>query len=211
MGEVRLFAGIFAPRNWALCNGGLMSIAQNSALFSLLGTNYGGDGVTTFGVPDLRGRTPVGFGSGNGLTPRTYGEMGGTENVTLLSSNMPAHVHAQTAPTATVTAGGAATADLYVYSGLADTAVAVGGVSFASVNAGGRGAEAYPTFNAAGVPDVKLSATTIQNIQVPAPQITFGGATNTGISGSGLPHDNMQPFLCMIYIICTQGIYPSRP
>src|SRR3954470_3548696 len=83
IGELRLFGFNFAPRGWALCQGQLLSISQNSALFSLLGTMYGGNGQTTFGLPDLRGRTPVGFGQGPGLSNRGQGESGGGESVTL--------------------------------------------------------------------------------------------------------------------------------
>ncbi|HEY8876941.1 MAG TPA: tail fiber protein [Roseateles sp.] len=100
IGEIRLFAGNFAPRDWAFCNGQLMSIAQNTALFALVGTTYGGNGQTTFALPDLRGRVPVHMGQGPGLTPRTQGEMAGSETVTLLSSQMPAHSHALRASTA---------------------------------------------------------------------------------------------------------------
>ena len=88
-----LFGGNFAPRGWAFCNGQLLSIAQNSALFSLLGTTYGGDGQTTFAFPDLRGRVPIHPGQGPGLSPHTLGEKAGTENRTLLITNMPAHNH----------------------------------------------------------------------------------------------------------------------
>ncbi|MBX2929632.1 MAG: phage tail protein [Saprospiraceae bacterium] len=97
IGQIQAFGFNFAPRGWALCQGQLMSIAQNSALFSLLGTMYGGDGRTTFGLPDLRGRSIVGFGQGPGLSPITQGEKGGAETVTLLTSNMPVHNHMVTA------------------------------------------------------------------------------------------------------------------
>lgn len=93
LGEVRMFGGNFAPQNWALCNGQLLSIAQNSALFSLLGVTYGGDGQTTFGVPDMRGRLPISQGQGPGLTQRVMGEKAGAETVTLMTPNMPAHSH----------------------------------------------------------------------------------------------------------------------
>jgi microcystin-dependent protein len=93
MGEVRMFGGNFAPRGWAFCNGQLLSIAQNSALFSLLGTTYGGDGVQTFALPNMQGRFPMHWGNGQGLTQRTLGEMSGTENVTILTSQMPSHNH----------------------------------------------------------------------------------------------------------------------
>src|SRR5690606_5156315 len=93
LGEIRMVGFNFAPRGWAFCQGQLLSIAQNSALFSLLGTMYGGNGTTTFALPDLRGRSPVGMGNGPGLTPITQGELAGTENVTLLSTQMPMHTH----------------------------------------------------------------------------------------------------------------------
>lgn len=93
IGSIVLFAGNFAPQNWAFCNGQIMSISQNTALYSILGTTYGGDGQTTFGLPDLRGRLPMHFGSGLGLTPRVLGERSGTENVTLTVAQMPAHNH----------------------------------------------------------------------------------------------------------------------
>lgn len=95
VGEIRMFAGNFAPRGWALCGGQLLAVSQNDALFSLLGTIYGGDGRTTFGLPDLRGRIPVHQGTGPGLSPRRLGERGGTENVTLTVQQIPSHSHAQ--------------------------------------------------------------------------------------------------------------------
>jgi microcystin-dependent protein len=91
--EIRMFAGNFPPRGWAFCQGQILSIAQNTALFSLLGTTYGGNGQTTFALPDLRGRYPMQPGQGPGLTPRTLGEQGGTENVALIITQMPAHIH----------------------------------------------------------------------------------------------------------------------
>ena len=94
IGEVKMFAGNFAPRGWALCNGQLLPISQNSALFSILGTTYGGDGRTTFGLPDLRGRTPIHTGTGPGLMNRRLGQKGGSENVTITVKNLPSHSHA---------------------------------------------------------------------------------------------------------------------
>lgn len=93
LGEIKMFAGNFAPVGHSFCNGALQSIAQNTALFSLLGTFYGGDGQTTFALPDLRGRIPVGMGNGPLLTPKTLGESAGVEAVTLLATQMPAHNH----------------------------------------------------------------------------------------------------------------------
>jgi microcystin-dependent protein len=98
--EIRIFPFDFAPKGWAFCDGQLMPISQNTALFSLLGTFYGGDGKTTFALPDLRGGVAMGQGDGNGLTSRTIGETGGTETVSLLTSEMPSHQHALRADTA---------------------------------------------------------------------------------------------------------------
>jgi microcystin-dependent protein len=100
VGEIRLFAGNFAPRSWAYCDGQLLSVSQNDALFSLLGTIYGGDGRTTFGLPELRGRVPLHMGSGPGLTPRTIGQKSGQERVTLVPANLPGHAHTNVASNA---------------------------------------------------------------------------------------------------------------
>jgi microcystin-dependent protein len=91
--EIRIFAGNFAPRGWAFCNGQLLPIAQNTALFSLLGTTYGGDGRTTMGLPNLQGRAPMHPGQGAGLTPRRLGEAGGSDAVTLVGPQLPRHDH----------------------------------------------------------------------------------------------------------------------
>lgn len=93
LGQVQQFGFQFAPRGWAFCNGQLMSIAQNNALFALLGTTYGGDGITTFALPDMRGRLGLHFGQGPGLANYTQGQASGTESVTLLSTQMPMHNH----------------------------------------------------------------------------------------------------------------------
>ena len=93
IGSIFLFAGNFAPRGYASCNGALLSISQNAALFSILGTTFGGNGTTTFGLPDLQGRSPIGAGSGAGLSPVQLGEKAGSQTVTLTSANVPAHNH----------------------------------------------------------------------------------------------------------------------
>ena len=93
VGEIRMFAGNFAPRGWAFCDGQLMAVSQNDALFSLLGTIYGGDGRTSFGLPDLRGRIPVHAGQGPGLSSRRLGEKGGAEAVTVTVAQLPTHNH----------------------------------------------------------------------------------------------------------------------
>ena len=93
VGEIRMFAGNFAPRGWAFCDGQLLAVSQNDALFSLLGTIYGGDGRTTFGLPDMRGRVPIHAGSGPGLSPRQLGAKLGTEKETITVNSMPTHTH----------------------------------------------------------------------------------------------------------------------
>jgi microcystin-dependent protein len=93
VGEIRMFAGNFAPQGWAFCDGQLLAVSQNDALYSLFGTIYGGDGRTTFGLPDLRGRFPIHAGQGPGLSPRQLGAKGGVEKVTLTTNQLPSHAH----------------------------------------------------------------------------------------------------------------------
>ncbi len=104
IGEIRLFGGNFAPINWHFCDGTLIPISENSVLFALIGTTYGGDGVNTYALPDLRGRVPIHQGTGAGLSTRVIGEKGGTNSVTLTSNNLPQHTHTLSATTAAATA-----------------------------------------------------------------------------------------------------------
>ena len=141
VGEIRLFAGNFAPQGWMQCQGQLMAIAENETLFNLIGTTYGGDGQTTFALPDLQGRVPVHQGQGLGLSPRVVGEKGGTETVTLQLNQLPAHTHALHASTAAASITtpasallGATTVASYD-SNPATTAMAAGAVSSAGGNA----------------------------------------------------------------------------
>lgn len=133
VGELQMFGGNFAPRGWALCDGQLLAVADNDALFSLLGTIYGGDGRTTFGLPDLRGRVPVGSGQGPGLSARALGSKFGAEQAYLTSGQVPAHTHAWEATTGAATATspvGARLAAGQVYSSdQPDTALSAGAVS----------------------------------------------------------------------------------
>src|SRR5437879_4780775 len=102
--EIRIFAGNFAPKGWALCNGQIMSISQNTALFSLLGTTYGGDGKSNFALPNLQGSAPMQAGQGPGLSLRDLGEQGGAQTITLLQTELPAHGHTMSATMTTGTA-----------------------------------------------------------------------------------------------------------
>lgn len=165
--EIRIFAGTFAPRGWAFCNGQLLPIAQNTALFSLIGTTYGGDGRTTTALPNLEGRAPMHPGRGPGLTTRRLGELGGTETVTLTEAQMPNHNHTvwatdeaaeETAPSNTTAFGRA------------------------------RGGAPY----ASGTPSAVM-----------APQMLSE-------AGGSQPHNNMQPYLAINFIIALVGLYPSR-
>jgi len=135
VGEIRMCGFNFAPKGWAVCNGQLIPISQNTALFSLLGTFYGGDGRSTFALPDLRGRTPIGQGQGAGLTDRIIGETGGEDSVTLLASELAAHAHVPLGSTAAATAtapggypGAAAGSPPYATLPAADTSAAGRGV-----------------------------------------------------------------------------------
>ncbi|MBU6953424.1 tail fiber protein [Hahella sp. HN01] len=103
LGEIRMFAGPFVPVQWSFCNGQVLTIAQQSALYSLLGTAYGGDGTVSFALPDMRGRAPIHTGTGSGLTPRPLGSVTGTETVTLTMANIPSHTHALQASNNAVT------------------------------------------------------------------------------------------------------------
>ena len=105
VGEIRMFGFGRVPNGWMACNGALQSIAEYEVLFTLIGTTYGGDGQTTFAVPDLRGRLPIHQGQGPGLSSYVIGQMSGTENVTLITAQMPAHTHTVVATTAAATTG----------------------------------------------------------------------------------------------------------
>lgn len=146
IGEIRMFAGNFAPAYWALCDGTLLAISSNSALFSILGTTYGGDGRTTFGLPDLRGRVPIGVGTGSGLSAYSWGATGGVEGVTLNTTQIPAHNHTATgqlksnggpgdAPSPASAYFGEANDD--VYASTADGTMAADGVNVTVNNNGG--------------------------------------------------------------------------
>ena len=168
--EIRMFAGNFAPKGWALCSGQLLPISQNTALFSLLGTFYGGDGKSTFQLPDLQGCAPMFWGQGAGLSDHFIGETSGTQSVTLLTSEMPFHTHSVQGQHAHLSALPSP-----------DPSQGLG------KSAGGN---TYST---------QSTALTQMNPQA------------ISVAGSSFPHNNMQPYLVVFFLIALQGIFPARP
>lgn len=160
VGEIRLFAGNFAPAGWMLCEGQLLPISENETLFALIGTTYGGDGQSTFALPDLRGRLPL--HAGNSFT---LGQVAGTEDVTLTVSQIPSHSHQ-------LAAGGTATTQ-----NPADAAMAEGAASLYHPSPSGLSS---------------LSPAALQTV------------------GGSQPHTNLQPSLCLNFIISLFGIFPSQ-
>lgn len=170
VGEIRIVPFNFAPRGWAFCDGQLLPLTQNTALFSLLGTTYGGDGKSNFALPNLQGRAPMQAGQGPGLSLRDLGEASGEENVFLIESEIPSHIH--------VLQHGSLTAHSQ-----SDPSGALPGQA-----AGRRGGLTYGMPSGAAAMD--------------ASALTPAGASQ--------PHNNMQPYLTMNYIIALQGIFPPR-
>jgi microcystin-dependent protein len=168
IGEIKMFAGTFAPMYWLFCWGQALPVNQYSSLYAIIGNQFGGDG-TNFNLPDLRGRIPIGGGQGTGLTSRTPGEKGGVENVTLTTAQIPAHSH--TVKCDTTSTG---------------TSLKTSPVNSlpATVSGGGYGTDET------GNPLMK--------------------ADMINSAGSGQPHDNMPPWGCLNYIICTEGIWPPQ-
>jgi len=167
--EIRIFAGNFAPTGWATCDGQLLPISQNTALFSLLGTSYGGNGKSNFALPDMAGSAPIGQGQGIGLTQRFIGEQGGEPNVTLLSTEMPGHTH------------------------LFDV----------STENGVQGSLTNSVVLGKSVGGTLYQNNTTQNLT----QMNVG---TLSVTGGSFPHNNLQPYLAMTFIIALQGIFPPR-
>ena len=200
---IKIFAGNFAPRGFALCHGQVLAIATNTALFSLLGTTYGGDGQTTFALPNLQGRVPVGAGQGLGLSIYDLGEASGTENTTLTIINMPIHNHTAVF---TPTGGGSGSAVTLMASNKEATQSIPG-----TAGANTLAAPYYPDAPGAVNGYVNDSAPTIPLVGISGGGggIT-GGSVTVGVSGGSQPFSILQPYLAVNYIICTEGIFPSR-
>ncbi|MDV6250358.1 phage tail protein [Vibrio sp. EA2] len=194
IGSMCVFAGNFAPRGWAFAHGQLLPIAQYSALFSIVGTTYGGDGRTTFALPDTRGRTLIGWGHGPGLSNYQLGQRGGSETVALEEEQLPSHSH-----TATTLMSGDIDIDgvinLHVFGGKPNTKSAAGnslaGLKYAS-----------------DAPDVMMSPDSVTFSLVAANNFT----ASTTVSGTGgsQAHENRMPYIAVSWIIALQGYFPSR-
>ena len=199
LGEIRMVGFNYAPPGWAICSGSMMSISQNTALFSLLGTNYGGNGVNTFALPDLQGRSPVGTGSGSGLSPIALGEKAGTETVTLTSNQMPMHTHtAQSNGNLSVSGSAAIPACSSPTSGTSSGTPGATTV-LGTMTAGGRAGDLYTTSTA----NTTLLPYNVQSTGTP-PGITVGAA------GGSQPFAVRNPYLGITCIIALQGIFPSH-
>lgn len=182
IGQIQPYGFNFAPRGWATCDGQLLPISQNTALFSLLGTIYGGDGRTTFALPDLRGRAPMHQGNGPGLYTRKIGGKGGTEMVTLAVSQMPAHDHTGQATLIgkVKCSSGAGNADSPVGNSLAEL-------------------DRHNQYSNAGA-----------NADMANGTVDATGTLTTSTAGGSQPHNNMPPYLVINYCIALVGLFPSR-
>ncbi len=188
IGSITMFGGNFAPRGYAYCDGQLLSINQNQALFSILGTTYGGDGRTTFALPDLRGRTPIGQGHGPGLSNRPLGQRSGTEYNILTANQLPSHSH---------------TADITPLSFTPFVAVAseeAGESSPVGNFVGAQTAAGNTFFATTGTAGAKLNGTAAG----------LAGALQVANQGGSQHFNNIQPSEAVHYIIALVGIFPSR-
>lgn len=184
IGQIMMFAGNFAPRGWAFCNGQLLAISQYNALFSILGPTYGGNGITTFALPDLRGRVPISPGTGPGLSTRQLGQSSGAETHTLNITEMPSHNHIATAGGNVLLSGTPGVRHTPIAGDLTASPGFSEGLGVTKVNAYGP---ATDTVNGQALP-----------------------AQTIGNQGGNLAHNNMPPFLAINFIIALEGIYPTR-
>ena len=182
----------FAPRGFALCNGQLLAIAQNTALFALLGTTYGGNGQTTFALPDLRGRSMVHWGQGAGLSNRSLGQAGGSETNTLTAANLPAHSH-----TATFANNGSS---MNVATAKATVALPSAGAVLA------RSVDGAPT--PTSLPRIYAPAGATADAALSG--LNVAGTVTVNPTGNNSPVNNLSPYLVVTFVIATEGIFPSR-
>jgi microcystin-dependent protein len=192
LGQIFMGGWNFAPTGSALCNGQLLPISQYTALFSLLGTYFGGNGVQTFGLPDLQGRVPIHYGPGQGLSPYNIGQKGGVENATLLASNLPAHTHTATfASTSSFNASGA-------------QPLAVAQIPHAGAVLG----HSVDTSPVGSAPAIYCPAGTATPIALGG--LNVAGTVAVGLTGSNHPLSILQPYLAITFAIALVGVFPSR-
>lgn len=194
IGEIRIFAASYAPHNWALCLGQTIAIQQNTALFSILGTTYGGNGTTTFQLPNFAGRVAIGVGQRPGGSTYVLGEIGGTENHTLTQQEMPQHTHVGNVSGAESGGLKVSSADSTLNAATPNSVISTPGYLVTGSLAKTLG------FNNA-TPDTVLHADSIKMNDTPL---------TLGMAGQGLSHNNMQPFLALNYAICLSGDFPAR-
>ncbi|WP_158826610.1 phage tail protein [Mucilaginibacter lacusdianchii] len=204
LSEIRIFAGNFAPQNFAICNGAAININQNTALYALLGTTFGGDGKTTFELPNFQGRVAIGAGAGFGLTSFNPGATVGEETYVLSMNTLSNHTHpVGSSSPLTVTLNGPITATMAVEDGAGSSDTPVGGFLAQEGSSSGLYADA-PTDKAA------LNSASIA-LDMQALTVDYGSMT-TALAGSPSPQpvSNLQPFLVLNYIMCVSGFFPSR-
>ncbi|WP_158996386.1 phage tail protein [Mucilaginibacter sp. L196] len=195
MGTIVAWAPNYAPQSWMYCQGQTLSISSNNALFAIIGTTYGGNGQTTFQLPNLAGRVPVGVGTGAGLSTYALGQVGGTEKVTLNISQLPSHTHA-------ATVSGMVVNSITIQASSQDAtdhAPSVTANSLAAPIYLGDGTTVAGFNNSA--PDTALNV---------AASATISGTVTNALTGGNLPVPIVQPYLALNYIICVQGIFPPR-
>ena len=210
LGEIIMFAGNFAPRGWALCNGQLLSLSQNSALFAILGTTYGGNGQSTFALPDLRGRVPTGQGQGPGLPAVDLGEVAGTPSTTLTINQLPTHNHSAVFQ-GSASQVGAPTIDVGTSSANALANPTNGSTTYltavtAATNVGDA-VDFHGLFT--GTAPASGATGSLGGVHGGG-TVTPTGTVTVGVAGNGLPFSIAQPYLGINFIIATEGIFPSR-
>ena len=200
IGGMCAFGGNFAIRSWAKAEGQLLAISSNTALFSILGTTYGGDGRTTFGLPDLRGRSPIGQGRGPGLSDYRLGQKGGAETHTLNVAQMPTHNHSATTTTTNVVDTSATTVALRALESSSTTNVPTNAVLANSPN--------RENIYSSGAPNVNMGANAIAlNLSV---SVNSTSSTVVNNNGGNQAFNIRGPYLAVTWLIALQGVFPSR-
>lgn len=200
IGEIRAFAGTFAPRTWMFCQGQSLPISTYTSLYSIIGTTYGGDGVSTFKLPNVASRIVVGAGQGPNLSPYVLGQSVGEENHVLLQSEMPVHTHGTTqintptAPSVDISLNGVA---------VDGTLTNPQGNFLAQDSSGNDSIYANPA-TSTNLVNLNTQAAQVTNLVPPQPVIAIG------LAGGSVAHTNIQPVLGVNYVICVEGLFPSR-